>query len=115
MTSTRALVIPLFCASLAAPAADVTFTGRARDLETGALLYLESHAVSDSGGPRESRVVSYLCANGALFARKSLDFGGARLAPAFALDDARSGLSEGLERRPQGVTVFAQARGAALR
>jgi hypothetical protein len=39
-------------------AADVTFMGRARDVETGTLLYVESHAVSGSGGPRETRVVS---------------------------------------------------------
>lgn len=112
MTFVRVSTLLLLCGPLAAPAADLTFAGRARDLESGALLYVESHAVSGFGGPRESRVVSYLCANGALFARKTLDFGAARLAPAFALDDARSGVSEGLERDARGLSVFTQERGA---
>jgi len=115
MTLVRALPLLFLCSPLAAPAADLTFTGQARDLETGALLYVESHAVSGSGGRRELRVVSYRCANGATFARKTLDYGDARLAPAFALDDARSGVSEGLERSAQGMRVFERTRGAALR
>ncbi len=96
---------------LGAPAADLTFIGRAHDLDTGTLLYVEVHAVSDSGEPRESRVVSYRCANGATFARKTLDFSGAREAPAFSLVDARSGVSEGLERGARGPTVFERSRG----
>lgn len=115
MTFARVLPILLLCAPLTAPAADVTFTGRAHDLETGTLLYVESHAVRGSGGPRETRVVSYLCADGAPFARKTLDFGGAREAPAFALDDARSDTSEGLERDAQGLKVFTRERGAVPR
>ncbi len=115
MSFIRPLSVLLLCFPLAAPAQDLTFTGRARDLKTGALLYVESHAVSGSGGARETRVVSYRCASGATFARKTLDYGGARLAPAFALDDARSGVSEGLERTAQGVRVFERARGSAPR
>ena len=115
MTFVRVLPFLLLCGPLAAPAADVTFTGRAHDLETGELLYVESHAVSGSGGPRETRVVSYLCANGAMFARKTLNFGGTPQAPAFALDDARSGTSEGLERESGGLRVFTHERGASLR
>jgi hypothetical protein len=115
MTSIRPLPLLLLCFPLASPAQDLTFAGRAHDLKTGRLLYVESHAVSGSGGPRESRVVSYRCANGATFARKTLDYGGARLAPAFALDDARSGVSEGLERSARGVRVFERARGSPLR
>ena len=111
----RVVPILLLCVPFAARSADVTFTGRAHDPDTGALLYLESHAVSDSGGPRETRVVSYLCTNGAPFARKTLDFEGARLAPAFTLDDARSGVSEGMEWRARGFTVFERTRGNAPR
>jgi hypothetical protein len=114
MSLIRALPL-LLLGPLTARAADLTFMGRAHDVETGALLYVESHAVSGSGGPRETRVVSYRCANGATFARKTLDFGAARLAPDFALDDARSGVSEGLERGAQGVTVFERDRGAPAR
>jgi len=115
MTFIRALPILLICGLPAVRAADVTFVGRASDPDTSALLYLESHAVSDSGGPREVRVVSYLCANGATFARKTLDFGGTRQAPAFMLDDARSGVSEGMEWHARGMTVFERQPGAAPR
>ena len=113
MTWFRALL--LMCCLPPARAADLTFTGRAHDLETGALLFVESHAVSGSGSPGETRVVSYRCANGATFARKTLDYRVARLAPAFALDDARSGVSEGLERSAGGARVFERARDATLR
>jgi hypothetical protein len=113
MTWIRALCLLMCC--LASRAADLTFAGRAHDLETGALLFVESHAVSGSGGPGETRVVSYRCANGATFARKTLDYGDARLAPAFALDDARSGVSEGLERSAGGTRVFERSRDSSLR
>jgi hypothetical protein len=117
MSFTRMLpgLIGLLAGSPFAGAADLTFVGRAHDLETGALLYTETHAVRDSGGPQEARVVSYRCAGGALFARKTLDFGATRIAPAFALDDARSGTSEGLERGARGFSVFARSRGATPR
>jgi len=108
-------VLPMLACAPFAGATDLTFMGRAHDLETGALLYTETHAVRDSGGAREARVVSYRCANGALFARKTLDFGAARIAPAFALDDARSDTAEGLERGAQGLTVFTRSSGATLR
>lgn len=114
MNPVRALPLLLLCCLPAARAADLTFTGHARDLQTGALLYVESHAVSGSGSPQEARVVSYRCANGATFARKTLDFGAARLAPSFALDDARSGVSEGLERNTRGLRVFERGRGSAV-
>jgi hypothetical protein len=115
MTWFRALPLLLLCCLPPSRAADLTFTGRARDPETGALLFVESHAVSGSGSPDETRVVSYRCANGATFARKTLDYGGARLAPAFALHDARSGVSEGLERSARGTRVFERARDATPR
>jgi hypothetical protein len=110
----RALPL-LLLVPLASRAADLTFLGRAHDVETGALLYVESHAVSGTGGPRETRVVSYRCANGATFARKTIAFDATRLAPSFVLEDARSGVSEGLERGARGLTVFERDRGAALR
>lgn len=115
MNLLRALTVLLCGAPLAATAADLTFVGRAHDLDTGALLYVETHAVSGSGESGETRVVSYRCPNGATFARKTLDFADTRTAPAFALDDARSGISEGLDRGARGMKVFERGRGAAVR
>jgi hypothetical protein len=97
-------------ALLSAKADALTFTGYARSLDTGELLYIESHAVSGAGSAQEKRVVLYRCsANSPPFARKLLDYGSARTAPAFDFDDARSGFAEGLTRDSRGLTVFARA------
>jgi hypothetical protein len=83
--------------SASAQADALTFTGYARSLDTGELLYTESHAVTGAGGVQEQRVVLYRCAvDSSPFARKLLDYGSARTAPAFVFDDARSGFAEGL-------------------
>jgi hypothetical protein len=87
-------------------AADATFTGYARSLDTGALLYLETHTVADPGTPAETRVVLYRCAEGEPFARKQLAYASARIAPDFHFEDARSGYAEGLRREAAGLTVF---------
>lgn len=93
-----------------AHAGDLTFTGYARSLDTGELLYIESHAVTDTGGAHEKRVVLYRCsADSSPFARKQLDYGAVRTAPAFDFNDARSGFAEGLIRDTRGLTVFARA------
>jgi hypothetical protein len=91
-------------------AADVTFTGYARSLESGALLYVESHAVSQYGSTDEARVVLYRCAPGsAPFARKELSYAADRIAPSFHFDDARSGFSESFARGSAGLTVSERA------
>jgi hypothetical protein len=107
--ATHVVVLSTLAAG-SAYAADLTFTGYARSLDTGELLYLESHAVADSGGANEKRVVTYRCsAESAPFARKHLDYGTARTAPAFEFDDARSGFAEGLKREGNTLTVFTRA------
>jgi hypothetical protein len=40
------------------------FTGYARDIKSGALLYVESHLVQGADTAAESRVVLYRCADG---------------------------------------------------
>jgi hypothetical protein len=91
----------------AAVAADLGFTGYARDLETGRLLYIESHFVRGHGEPGESRIVLYRCANGTeTFARKELNYGSVREEPEFSFVDGRSGYTEGLRRGPGGPVVF---------
>ena len=93
-----------------ASAADSSFTGYARSLDGGQLLYVESHAVAGLGTAAETRVVLYRCAAAsAPFARKELDYGGNRIAPAFAFEDARSGFAEGLKRDARGLEVFERA------
>ena len=83
----------------AATATDYTFTGYARDLTTGALLYVETHAVSGAGTAAEQRVVLYSRdENAAPFARKNLRYSADRSRPEFDFTCARSGVAEGLSR-----------------
>ena len=44
-------------APAAATTGDLRFTGYARDIESGKLLYVESHHVANLGAPGEERVV----------------------------------------------------------
>ncbi len=105
------------CAQILSPAraaaADQTFTGYARELDSGRLLYVESHFVRGAGAVGEQRVVLYRCANGTeTFARKELDYGAVREEPQFTLLDGRTGYSEGLRRTAQGLEVFQRASAA---
>jgi hypothetical protein len=103
----RGLALALCLAAAAAQAEDAVFTGQARDIETGRLLYVESHFVRDAGRPGETRVVMYRCADGSgSFARKTLRYGEVREEPEFSFVDARSGYTEGLRRTPRGPQVF---------
>lgn len=74
--------------------------GRAQSPD-GGLLYLEHHLVRRAQGRPLERLVLYRCADGTAFARKRVDYRESVLAPAFALEDARSDYREGL-RRPGG-------------
>ncbi len=100
----------LLCALLlagTASAADLTFTGYARDIKTRGLLYVESHFVRNAGAVGETRVVQYQCVTGrAAFMRKELRYGGVREEPEFTLVDGRTGYTEGLRREPDGPRVF---------
>ena len=80
--------------------------GEARAPEGGAALYREQHWIRlGPAGPVE-RLVLYRCADGTAFARKRVDYRGSAQAPAFALEDRRSGYLEGLRRGPQAASVF---------
>ena len=113
MTQSR-MAIPGLAAALvllAVPgvprAADLAFTGYARDRETRQLHYIESHFVRDAGQKGESRIVLYRCANGTeTFARKELSYGEVREEPEFNFLDGRSGYTEGLRRTASGPVVF---------
>lgn len=95
--------------ALAGPAhaGDQSFTSYARDVRSGALLYVESHYVRNAGQSDETRVVLYRCsAGGPAFARKELSYGSTRQEPLFLYVDARSGYQEGLRRTGAGLQVF---------
>jgi hypothetical protein len=103
------LVLPLLLAA-PTPAADHTFIGFARDPVSGALLYVETHAVTDAGTPREQRVVLYRCdEHSPPFARKSLSYDRARSRPSFQFEDVRSRHAESLSRMGSELRVAARA------
>jgi hypothetical protein len=91
-----------------ATANDLTFAGYARDIQTGKLLYVESHFVRNFGAEGETRVVHYKCAGPGRepFVRKELRYGGVREEPEFTLVDGRTGYTEGLKRGPDGPRVY---------
>ncbi len=107
----RTLIFASLClCAFGASAADYTFTGYARDLDTGALLYVESHAVCAAGTPDEERVVLYRRdERAAPFARKTLRYGADRARPAFDFADLRSGFAESVTREGSAVRVNARA------
>jgi hypothetical protein len=110
---TLTAVFLLLAASASADEPDRAFTGYARSLDTGELLYVESHVVSGRGA-NEARVVLYRCAaDSAPFARKQLQYSANRTMPAFEFEDARSGFAEGFRREATGYTVFARAGASA--
>jgi hypothetical protein len=91
-------------------ASDLSFQGYARDLSSGRILYVESHAVHAAGTPEETRVVLYRCPKGEAFARKELRYGALRAAPDFTFTDARFGHIEGLRGKAPERQVFDQPR-----
>lgn len=107
----RALAI-ILCLLVAAPsgAADLNFTGFARDLDSGALLYVETHEIRGAGSSSEQRTVLYRRNESAEpFARKSLTYGADRSRPAFRFSDQRSGFAESVVAVPGGFEVQSRA------
>jgi hypothetical protein len=94
--------------------ADYTFTGYARSIDTGTLLYVETHAVSAAETANERRVVLYSPdLERPPFARKLLEYDEDRSRPGFWLEDRRSGFAEGFAQLPSGSVVSARAGAAA--
>jgi hypothetical protein len=93
--------VPLICLLFVsvASSADREFTGYARDLESGALLYTETHEVHAAGTLAEWREVLYRRdPHSEPFARKTLHYGADRQRPTFKFADQRSGFAESVER-----------------
>jgi hypothetical protein len=110
-----ALVL-LAAAAVAAPATADPLRyeeGLARAPGGGPLLYREQHWLRLREGRPLERLVLYRCPDGIAFARKQVDYRGSAQAPAFALEDARSGYREGLRRTGPvpGPVVFVREGG----
>ena len=88
----------------------------ARDPSSGHLVYREQHLLRrDAAGRLLERLVLYRCPDGRPFARKHMDYRGALLAPAFGLEDARTGYREGLRRTPMPQLYVRASRNAGER
>jgi hypothetical protein len=111
----RALIVAcLLTAAAQSGAADSTFTGFARDMDSGALLYVESHEILAAGTPDERRTVLYRRSETSEpFARKSLRYGADRSRPSFDFSDERSGFAESVTVVPGGFEVRSRAGAAA--
>jgi hypothetical protein len=112
-------VLPLLCLLFAsiASSADYSFTGYARDPESGALLYTETHELHAAGTPGEEREVLYRRdPHSEPFARKTLRYGADRERPTFDFTDQRSGFAESVERVGRTFRIISRAgRDASLR
>ncbi len=85
----------------------------ARSPSGDGLLYREQHLLRLRAGRPLERLVLYRCPTGAAFARKRVDYAVSATAPAFALEDARSGYREGLRRTPAGEELYFRERSGA--
>ena len=72
--------------------------GVARNPRSAAELFREQHLVRSAGDQAIERLVIYRCPDGTAFGRKRIDYRDSALAPAFSLEDLRSGYREGLRR-----------------
>ncbi len=89
-----------------ASAATLQYDGRATDPESGMLLYIERHLLRERKGKPLARLVTYLCPDGAPFARKIVDYGPSAIAPSFSLTDGRDGYREGMRRANAKVETY---------
>ena len=112
-----ALLAPVLAsASAAARAAGVGLSqqwANAVALAGGGLQYREEHLLRSVGARPLERLVLYRCPGGAAFARKRVDYAASATAPAFALEDARSGYREGMRRQGAGAELFFGAHAGA--
>ncbi len=106
----RALGVAAFALAAATPAmaaSELRFEeGIARDPARATEMYREQHWIRSENGRTLERLVLYRCPDGTAFARKRVDYRGSATAPAFALEDARSGYREGLRRAAAPVLFF---------
>jgi len=83
----------------------LAYSGVARSRRSGEVLYGEHHVLLYRQGRLAERVVLYTCPDGSAFARKTVAYVDP-FAPDFLLDDAMSGMREGIRSSGQDRTVF---------
>jgi hypothetical protein len=91
----------------------VTYSGTATAARSGEFLYRENHVLHYRDGKLTGRVVLYTCRDGEAFARKTVSYVDP-LSPDFLLEDASTGMREGV--RTEGnirQVFFRDDRGAA--
>jgi hypothetical protein len=103
-----AMMLGVACAPAAA---NVSYEGEARDVESGKLLYEEHHLLRREADVATQRLVLYRCPAGQLFARKQVDYGATPAAPSFTLDDGRFGYREGVRRDGDALQAFVRDNG----
>jgi hypothetical protein len=104
-----------FSLALSVNAQQFSFVGKATDIETGALLYSEEHAISlDSEGEYLSSEVRYVAADGSLIASKRLDFEASQTAPTLDFQYQNATLRYGSEYR-EGMFVLKTDRSEMLK
>lgn len=107
MDAVRSLLLTIMLATGAAATQGSTLSyqqGIARKPHLAVELYREQHWLRSEAGHPVERLVVYRCADGTAFARKYIDYRNSRLAPAFVMEDMRTGYREGLRR--SGATVL---------
>ena len=87
------------------------YSGTAVDLHSLRFIYGERHILRHRDGRVAERVVLYTCRDGSAFARKSVQYVDP-LAPDFLLEDASTGLREGIRSVGPARSVFFQAGGS---
>ena len=101
------LSTPLVASPAPLPAEGVlTYSGEALDYGSRSFVYGERHFVRFSGGAPLERVVLYTCADARPFARKVVSYAPSVFAPDFAMQDAISGVHEGLATRGTARQVY---------
>jgi len=83
----------------------VTYSGTATAARSGEFLYRENHVLHYRDGKLTGRVVLYTCSDGAAFARKTVAYVDP-LSPDFALEDASTGMREGVRTEGNVRQVF---------
>jgi hypothetical protein len=94
----------------------IEYSGTAAAPRSMKYLYGERHVLRYSDGRLADRVVLYTCVNGAPFARKTARYASryaSPFAPDFLLEDASTGLREGVRSADDGRSVFFRSDGAA--
>ena len=85
--------------------------GYARDVDSGELYYTENHIKHHDDKAITKHEVRYANAQGEVFATKTLDYSRGLYAPAFRLEDKRTGYIEGARYTEQGYQLFNQKPG----